>query len=159
MNIGEYYYCSRCFLPLADEGICPGCGYDPEQAADIRALEEGTLLGGGRYQIGAIITQDEMFVVYGAWDHKISKLVFIKEFFPKKIAVRDCRVSDTVTPKKSEKQSYDTGLNSFLKSKGIQKVWVENGTAVKTGIITDICRKNQTGYLVLTPVHMPNTET
>lgn len=158
MNIGENYYCSRCFLPLADEGLCPVCGYDPEHPADLRVLEEGTLLDSGRYQIGAVITQTELSVVYGAWDHQISKPVFVREFFPKNIADRDCRVRDTVTAKMEEKQAYDTRLNSFLKSKGIQKIQAESGMAEKTGIVTDRFKKNRTGYLILTPIHIPNME-
>lgn len=158
MNIGENYYCSRCFLPLADEGICPACGYDPEHPAAFHALEEGTLLGGGRYQIGAVITQTDQAVIYGAWDHRTSKPVFVKEFFPKEMAKRDCRVKDTITVKREEKQSYDTGLNLFLKSKGIRKIWPESGIAGETGMVTDSFEKNRTGYLVLTPVPIPGTE-
>lgn len=55
MNIGEKFYCSRCMREMEDEGTCSHCGYDPGQPASRSALEEGTLLHSGRYQLGAVI--------------------------------------------------------------------------------------------------------
>lgn len=55
MNIGEKFYCSRCMREVDNEGICRHCGYDPNQPAGRIALEEGTLLQNGRYQLGAVI--------------------------------------------------------------------------------------------------------
>lgn len=95
MNIGERFFCSKCLCELEEENICCYCGYDPTLQIDVDALEEGTLLQNGRYQIGAVRTKDNVGYTYGAYDHIERKTRFLFEVFPENNAVRD-RVNLTV---------------------------------------------------------------
>lgn len=94
MNIGEHFYCSRCMTELAEEGKCIKCGYDPCGKIDLNALEEGTLLQGVRFQIGAVQAKTDRYYYYGAYDYLKQKPVSIWELFPC-VAVK--RIDDIVS--------------------------------------------------------------
>ena len=82
MNIGEQYYCSCCMAELNEEGTCYKCGYDPQGETDPNALEEGALLQGIRFQIGAVRKKNEIYIMYGAYDYLKQKPVYILEIYP-----------------------------------------------------------------------------
>ena len=82
MNIGERFFCSRCLAEMEDEGVCPCCGYDPENKVEVApdgGIEEGTLLEDGRYQVGAVIMHLKNGYIYGAYDHLRSAAGYILE--------------------------------------------------------------------------------
>lgn len=97
MNIGEQFYCSRCMTELNEEGKCCKCGYDPSEKPDLNALEEGTLLQGIRFQIGAVREKTDLYYIYGAYDYLKQKPVYILELFPgiglKRIEDRACPIT------------------------------------------------------------------
>ena len=82
MNIGEHFFCSSCMIELKDEGKCNRCRYDPSKEADPNALEEGTLLQGIRFQIGAVQKKTDMYYIYGAYDYLRQRPVYIYELYP-----------------------------------------------------------------------------
>ena len=82
MNIGEQFYCSRCMTELNEEGRCHKCGYDPREDTDPNALEEGTLLHGIRFQIGAVMEKTDKYYIYGAYDYLKQKPAYILEVYP-----------------------------------------------------------------------------
>ncbi len=94
MNIGEQFYCSRCMTELNEEGKCSKCGYDPREKLDPNALEEGTLLQGIRFQIGAVRKKTDLYFIYGAYDYLKQTPVYILEVYPdiglKRIEDRVC---------------------------------------------------------------------
>lgn len=96
MNIGELFYCSRCMRELESEGICPHCGYNPNQEVSLSILAEGTLLQDGRYQLGAVIGIGGFGITYAAWDYTLSQPVAVKEYFLRDICERDIDESDEV---------------------------------------------------------------
>ncbi len=96
MNIGEIFYCSRCLKQLDQEGVCIYCGYDPSSYVDADALEEGTLLCGKRFQVGAVNRRMRFGFLYGAYDFLKQKPVFIFEFFPSLKLDRDPRTGTIV---------------------------------------------------------------
>lgn len=85
MNIGEKFYCSECMREIEREGIYPHCGYDQNQSVSRNALEEGTVLHAGRYQLGAVIGRGGFGITYAAWDYTLSQPVAVKEYFPQSI--------------------------------------------------------------------------
>lgn len=129
MNIGEKFYCSSCLAELSDEKICPFCGYDPAGKTDPDALEEGTLLNGMQYQLGAVRCRSENSIEYGAFDYVRQRTVFIKEFFPVRLAKRDCTESDTVTVRETDSALFEKRKKDFLAShKEYSEILEENGT-------------------------------
>ena len=82
MNIGEKFYCSRCMAELKEEGKCNSCDYNPSESADPCALEEGALLKGIRFQIGAVRERTDMYYIYGAYDYLKQEPVYILEIYP-----------------------------------------------------------------------------
>lgn len=116
MNIGEKYYCSRCFAQIPKEMICPSCGYDPDNTAAVHFLEEGTLLEHGRYQIGAPVKYDDRFCYYGAWDNQDMEPVIVMEFFPQRMISRDITISDEINIRHGWEKQYQKEAEQFLLS-------------------------------------------
>ena len=82
MNIAEHFYCSRCMREVDNDCIiCPHCGYDPSQRRNVYALEEGTLLQNGRYQLGTVIGSGGFGITYAAWNITLNHPVAVKEYF------------------------------------------------------------------------------
>ena len=119
MNIGERFFCSKCLQEMEEEKICCYCGYDPTLHIDVNALEEGTLLQSGRYQIGAVWTKDDVGYTYGAYDHIEKKTRFLFEVFPQNNAVRDrenltvCITSTTFSENRRLEYLKETCLRVF----------------------------------------------
>ena len=104
MNIGDRFFCSSCMIELKEEGKCEKCGYDPSKEADSNALEEGTLLQGIRFQIGALLKKTGMYYIYGAYDYLWQRPVYIYELYPN-IGLE--RRSDTVYPVPEKEKEFD----------------------------------------------------
>ena len=68
MNVGEKHYCSKCMRETEEYGVCPHCGYDPDDLTESFCIEEGTLFQNGRYELGAVIGQGGFGITYAAWD-------------------------------------------------------------------------------------------
>lgn len=113
MNIGEKFYCSRCMHEMEDEGICPHCGYDPNQTAGRSVLEEGTLLQNGRYQLGAVIGMGGFGITYAAWDYTLSQPVAVKEYFLQNICQRDTEEGDEVITSPEQESLFQVGKLRF----------------------------------------------
>lgn len=146
MNIQERYYCSKCMRELAEECVCPFCGYDPMAPVSEWALEEGTLLQHGRYQLGAVIGAGGFGITYAAWDHTLQLPVAIKEYFPSSLAGRDTRISDDLVPAEESRTAYELGLERFRRESRILAS-LQNVKSVVD--IFDWFDGNQTAYLVM----------
>lgn len=116
MNIGDKYFCSSCLHSLMEEGVCPYCGHDPRDEQDEQALEEGTVLRMGRYQIGAVYRKREDGFIYGAYDHCLMKPVFIVEYFPKAMAKRQIETENLVMVERKKINEYKKGMAAFTSS-------------------------------------------
>ena len=96
-----------------NEGICRHCGYDPNQPAGRIALEEGTLLQNGRYQLGAVIGMGGFGITYAAWDFTLSCPVAVKEYFPQNICQRDIHEGDEVMTRQEQEGLFQVGQLRF----------------------------------------------
>lgn len=114
MNVGNLFFCSRCGRSLAEEQVCPFCGYNPSSAADSAALEEGTMLCSLRYQIGAVKRKTSLGYLYGAYDYLRGCPTFICEYFPAGAAVRDAAHEDSVSIPDGGESEFEAGKKEFL---------------------------------------------
>lgn len=114
MNIGEKFYCSRCLEELCDEMICPFCGYDPAGISEPDVLEEGTLLNGIQYQLGAVKSRSDNCVIYGAFNYLGQHPAFIKEYYPVGLATRDVTRSDQILVLKEHMEAFEKGKKYFI---------------------------------------------
>ena len=146
MNLGEVYYCSRCMQELGDEGICPHCGHDPNKSTVHGALEEGTLLCDGRYQLGAVIGEGGFGITYAAWDHVLQMPAAIKEYFPKGYADRDITQDDILRAGQAEESIFQKGLQRFRREARILGA-LQNIKSVVT--VRDSFEGNGTAYIVM----------
>lgn len=81
--------CLGCMSPLAEEGVCPVCGYDPSQARmNINYLAPGAVLG-GRYLVGKMTSCDTEGAWYVGFDVQAGMRVWVREYAPKAIIMRD----------------------------------------------------------------------
>lgn len=146
MNIGEKFYCSKCMRELENEGICPHCGYDPNQIVSHSVLEEGTLLQNGRYQLGAVIGMGGFGITYAAWDHTLSQPVAIKEYFLQNICERDISRSDAVEVTSSHQNLFQIGQLRFSREARVLSS-LQNIQSVVA--VLDWFEDNNTAYIVM----------
>ena len=114
MNIGEKFFCSSCLVVLCDELICPICGYDPAGIPEPDVLEEGTLLNGIQYQIGAVRSRTKNYIMYGAFNYISRKTIFVKEFFPAGLAARDIFQSEQIIVLKENMAAFENEKRNFI---------------------------------------------
>lgn len=146
MNLGEKIYCPHCLRELAEEQVCPWCGCDPEQPPLPYALDEGTLLQKGRYELAGVLGQGGFGLVYTAWDLVLDMPVVIKEYFPAGCCTRDAAESDQVEVLPDKTQYYQFGLQTFLREAHILATLQNIPTVVK---VFDCFEKNGTAYIVM----------
>lgn len=77
---------ARCFQCMREfDGryeLCPFCGSERNQKPkELYFLTPGTLIA-GRYEIGVSVGSGGFGITYKAWDHTLSKVVAIKEYYP-----------------------------------------------------------------------------
>lgn len=81
--------CLGCMSLLTEDGVCPVCGYDPSKAQlNINYLAPGYVLG-GRYLVGKMTSCDTEGAWYVGFDGQQNFRVWIREYAPKAIIVRD----------------------------------------------------------------------
>ncbi len=146
MNIGEKFYCSRCMREVDNEGICRHCGYDPNQPAGRIALEEGTLLQNGRYQLGAVIGMGGFGITYAAWDFTLSRPVAVKEYFPQNICQRDIHEGDEVMTRQEQEGLFQVGQLRFSREARVLSTLQSIKSVVS---VLDWFEDNNTSYIVM----------
>ncbi len=146
MNIGEKFYCSRCMREVDNEGICRHCGYDPNQPAGRIALEEGTLLQNGRYQLGAVIGMGGFGITYAAWDFTLSHPVAVKEYFPQNICQRDIHEGDEVMTRQEQEGLFQVGQLRFSREARVLSTLQSIKSVVS---VLDWFEDNNTSYIVM----------
>ena len=146
MNIGEKFYCSKCMREIESEEICPYCGYDHSKENGPKMLEEGTLLHGGRYQIGAVIGSGGFGITYAAWDLVLNRPAAIKEYFPEDLCSRDAEKDYLVHPDAKYKDLYMIGLTRFTREARILATLRDVKNVVP---VLEWFEDNDTAYIVM----------
>ena len=135
-----------CMEPHAGAASCPECGWKrstpPESALH---LAPGTRLH-NQYVVGRVLGQGGFGVTYLGWDLQLERKVAIKEYLPQALASREPG-SSTVAPITGPlRESFDYGLQSFLKEGYILARFDDHPCIVS---VIGLFEQNRTGYLVM----------
>ena len=84
--------CYGCMKKIAEETICPHCGYDMSKKNDTHQLPAGIILK-EQYMIGKVLGQGGFGITYLGWDLYLDIPVAIKEYFPSGTVMRENSVS------------------------------------------------------------------
>ena len=89
--------CPGCMRPLGEEPVCSDCGTPAQFMQVAPFLPLRTLLAQGRIGIGCAVEQNGDGITYIAFDEQTHKPVYVREFFPAAIALREpAQLSQTV---------------------------------------------------------------
>lgn len=87
--MNELHLCMGCMSPHFEEGVCGVCGYDAAHTQiDINYLSPGSPIG-IRYLVGRLTSGDTEGAWYVGYDAKESVRVWVREYAPKTITMRD----------------------------------------------------------------------
>jgi len=81
--------CPGCIRPLGESAECPHCGAAVQTQQPAPLLPLHTLLVQGRFGIGRAVEQNGDGITYLSFDAQYQKTVYIREFYPAAIAVRE----------------------------------------------------------------------
>ena len=112
-------------------GICPHCGYSPnDMGKELDYLKPGTIIA-KRYIIGQALGAGGFGITYKAWDNTLQSIVAIKEFFPASMVTRASgeRSVSVATNRESE---YAQGLKEFLVEARIMSRFSKNENICNT---------------------------
>lgn len=136
--------CMRCMTDYSQQKFCPCCGRKRDSASAFEEqIPEGSVLN-SRFVAGEARYRDRIGFLYTGWDNFMQKKVFIKEWYPVKIAERK---EDGLTVETSaEKELWDRLNELFL----VQASRFQNPDCMR-GILPGIScfQENNTAYYVL----------
>ncbi len=103
--------CLGCMNDTNGEKICSVCGYDMSSKNQSFCLPVKFLLS-ERYVIGKAVSVNSEGITYIAWDNASDAAVYIKEYYPNGIAVRN--PDKTVFVSEGKEFSFNEGLLNFI---------------------------------------------
>ncbi|MCD7872000.1 MAG: PASTA domain-containing protein [Clostridiales bacterium] len=136
--------CMNCFNPLTQGSICAKCGYDNDTVTDMLFLPPKTVLNGGRYIVGAFISQESDSASYSGYDTERKACVIIREFLPKNIANR-LEGNSEVHIREKYKKSFEKYKDSFIK---LWKTLKSLNSLSAVIPVVDVIEENGTAYAV-----------
>ena len=80
--------CLGCMNDNGGEKICPICGYDSTKPCDETTLTPGTWIK-ERYLVGRVFEKNGEGITYIGWDNLNNNVVYVKEYFPQGLAIRN----------------------------------------------------------------------
>ncbi len=141
--------CYGCMQQIGNghTGLCPHCGYDPNEIVDTAVyLKPGTVLN-DKYLVGRALGYGGFGITYVGWDRNLSRKVCIKEYFPRNLSRRVSLEQSTVTVAEQEQiDRFQMGLRQFLE----EARSLANLANVK-GIVKihSFFEANHTGYIIM----------
>ena len=81
--------CPACMRPLGETAECLHCGAHAQTEQPAPLLPLRTMLAQGRFGIGRAVEQNGDGITYLAVDAQFQKIVYVREFYPAAIAVRE----------------------------------------------------------------------
>lgn len=137
--------CYGCFREK-DGGVCPHCGFDPENADQpLLALPMGAILG-GRYLIGRVLGMGGFGVTYLGYDLTLEIRVAIKEYLPNGIAARSGDGYSMTVLSSRDKESYRNGQDRFLDE---ARILAKLQNAENIVSVQNFFQENNTAYFVM----------
>lgn len=104
--------CSGCMSSLGDYTVCPHCGYDNAAEYDNQYRKPQSILG-GRYIIGRLVRKNGEGALYVGYDNNVHDRVWIREYFPPNLAVRDITTGN-ILPKENCGAQFKALLADFV---------------------------------------------
>ena len=139
----ESKLCTNCFAGLpTGGGTCPVCGWDNNQPQPPEALSFHTVVA-SRYQVGRVKESNGEGITYTALDLTTKKLVELREYFPRSLAVRN--EDGSVAPASGQEADFDRYLDEFIAlAKNVSRL--REVTVVHS--VLDLFEENYTAYAV-----------
>ncbi len=103
--------CLGCMNDNGGEAICPICGYDSSKKNPTGTLKAGLWIE-ERFLIGKALEANGEGISYIGWDNYHNCIVYIREYFPLKIASR--KRDGSVTFKEENAYAFNEGLLEFM---------------------------------------------
>lgn len=154
MPVNENKRCMGCMLPLTEDGACPRCGYDSSKAQlHIDYLAPGFLLG-GRYLVGKMTSCDTEGAWYVGLDEHTNERVWVREYAPKAIMLRDYDTG-MMQPLPGSEAQYKALMSDFEDLCGAIRRLSANERVLP---VLDIVRANSTVYAVYRYIKMISLE-
>ena len=143
----EKHICFGCMEEIAQDGVCPMCGFDPANySTEAHQLSPGTLLR-ERYSVGRVLGEGGFGITYVGRDTVLDLKVAIKEFYMSGYVNRNTTHSTTV------QANTGTYGETFVKNreKFLGEARVLAKFASEEGIvgIRDYFQENNTAYIVM----------
>ena len=139
--------CLGCMEEYEEEyGVCPICGYEPnEEPVSPLQLPPGTLLA-GRYLTGRVLGYGGFGVTYLGWDQMLEQKVAVKEYLPSEFATRMVGQCDVTIFSGNKAEQFEGGLHRFVEeAKRLAQFQSEPGIVR----VFDSFEENGTAYLVM----------
>ena len=143
----EKHICFGCMEEIAQEGVCPKCGFDPaEYSTEPHQLSPGTLLR-ERYSVGRVLGEGGFGITYVGRDTVLDLKVAVKEFYMSGYVNRNTTHSTTVQANTGTYgETFTKNREKFLgEARVLAKFASEEGIVG----IRDYFQENNTAYIVM----------
>ncbi len=144
MNSPDMTLCMGCMCEKpSDIDVCEGCGFDSKAPHHTLYLKPGTSLS-ERFVAGKLISCNGEGATYLGYDFSRNGKVFIREYMPDSLAVRE-RGGENVLTLKGKETQYKALLSDFRDlCRQLQKLYTYTGLLP----IVDFFERNNTAYAV-----------
>ncbi len=110
--------CMGCMNDNGGEKICPICGYNSAEAPDPSCLKPGTWIK-ERYLVGRVFEKSGEGVTYIGWDNLNNNVIYVKEYFPQGLCLRNADMSVSII--EGKEYEFNNGIMQFIEiSKNIE---------------------------------------
>lgn len=137
--------CMGCMRQRGDNGICPYCGYNAEEAHDPRCLPPGTILN-GQYLVGKVLGQGGFGITYIALDLNLETKVAIKEYMPDGLVTRTQGENTIAAYSSSKLEHFEYGMGKFLDEAKMMAKFNDVKSIVS---VKNFFKENGTAYFVM----------
>lgn len=135
--------CMRCMNELLEDGTCSHCGLIEHPPVLPCFLAPHTILD-DRYLVGDVLTSNGESTTYIGYDNTLLKKVYIKEFMPQNICVRDDETDDIIVSSENI-VTYKNYLAEYIE---LNKFLMRMKSLTHIMSINNIVYKNNTAYSI-----------
>ena len=144
-------HCPHCFCSMEHGNqiydVCPQCGWvEGTPPKDEYHLWPRTVLQGGRYMIGTVISFGGFGITYKAWDLQLEQVVAIKEYYPAGLVNRIPKTSEVLVLPGEKENAYFHGIKRFLEEARNMAKFVNMPYIVD---VYNFFEENNTAYIVM----------
>ena len=142
--------CIQCMKEKPNrDGICPFCGFDPDQYKQTSFVLPPFTILNGKYLVGKELGTGGFGITYVALDMRLGRKVAIKEFFMRGGMHRDTSASTEVSYTQDDSDYFMMVKTSMEKFEEEARILARLGKLPGIVDIYDIFNENNTAYIVL----------